>query len=135
MKNDIKICINYNNCFFEKKLNKYPLFLNYLLLKTIAAITPGTHPTQVNNVVSNIAPQPLFLDDCPTVQYEHIGDVKYLSAYTEFINGNYTQIGYIALPSFISQQELTEHLHSYMLQTFPLYIILLLIAIVVVWAV
>ena len=84
---------------------------------------------------THIAPQPLFLDDCPTVQYEHIGDVKYLSAYTEFINGNYTQIGYIALPSFISQQELTEHLHSYMLQTFPLYIILLLIAIVVVWAV
>ena len=33
--------------------------MNYLLLKTIAAITPGTHPTQVNNVVSNIAPQPL----------------------------------------------------------------------------
>ena len=84
---------------------------------------------------THIAPQPLFLDDCPTVQYEHIGDVKYLSAYTEFINGNYNQIGYIALPSFISQQELTEHLHSYMLQTFPLYIVLLLIAIVVVWAV
>lgn len=84
---------------------------------------------------THIAPQPLFLQDCPTVQYEHIGDVKYLSAYTEFINGNYTQIGYIALPSFISQQELSEHLHSYMLQTFPLYIVLLLIAILVVWAV
>jgi hypothetical protein len=45
--------------FGKKKLNKYPLFLNYLLLKTIAAITPGTQPTQVNNVVSNTAPQPL----------------------------------------------------------------------------
>jgi len=40
-------------------LYKNPLLLNYLLLKTIAAITPGTHPTKVNNVVSNIAPQPL----------------------------------------------------------------------------
>lgn len=84
---------------------------------------------------SHIAPQPLFLNDCPTVQYEHIGDVRYLSAYTEFINGNYSQIGYIALPSFISQKELAEHLQSYMLKVLPLYLILLLIAILVVWAI
>lgn len=84
---------------------------------------------------THIAPQPLFLHDCPTVQYEHIGDVKYLSAYTEFINGNYSQIGYVVLPSFISQQELSEHLQSYMLQIFPLYLILLMIAIFIVWAV
>ena len=37
---------------------------------------------------------------------EQIGNVRYLSAYTEFVNGNYAKIGYIALPSFISQEEM-----------------------------
>jgi signal transduction histidine kinase len=83
----------------------------------------------------HIAPQPFFLKNCPTVQYEHIGDVNYLTAYTEFLNGSHTQIGYIALPSFISQKQLTEHLQSYMLSILPLYLLLLLVAILVVWGV
>ena len=84
---------------------------------------------------NHMAPQPLFLEECPTVQYERIGNHNYLSAYTEFINGNYTQIGYIALPSFISQKELNEHLQSYMLRILPLYFILLLVAVMAVWGV
>lgn len=81
----------------------------------------------------HIAPQPFFREPTTTVQYEHIGDVRYLSAYTEFINGNYTQIGYIALPSFISQKEINAHLQAYILKVLPLYIILLFAAIAVVW--
>lgn len=84
---------------------------------------------------THIAPQPLFLQDCPTVQYERVGNVTYLSAYTEFINGHYNQIGYIALPSFISQKELAEHIQEYILTILPLYLLLLLGAILVVWAV
>lgn len=81
----------------------------------------------------HIAPQPFFREPTTTVQYEHIGNVRYLSAYTEFINGNYTQIGYIALPSFISQKEINTHLQAYILKALPLYIVLLLAAIAVVW--
>jgi nitrogen fixation/metabolism regulation signal transduction histidine kinase len=81
----------------------------------------------------HIAPQPFFREPTTTVQYEHIGNVRYLSAYTEFINGNYTQIGYIALPSFISQKEINTHLQAYILKVLPLYIVLLLVAIAVVW--
>ena len=84
---------------------------------------------------THIAPQPFFLDNSTTVQYEHIGDVSYLSAYTEFINGNYTQIGYIALPSFISQAEINTHLQAYILKILPLYLILLLAAIAFVWGI
>ena len=83
----------------------------------------------------HIAPQPFFREPTTTVQYEHIGNVRYLSAYTEFINGNYTQIGYIALPSFISQREINTHLQAYILKTLPLYIVLLLAAIAVVWGI
>ena len=80
----------------------------------------------------HIAPQPFFREPTTTVQYEHIGNVRFLSAYTEFINGNYTQIGYIALPSFISQKEINTHLQAYILKVLPLYIVLLLAAIAVV---
>jgi signal transduction histidine kinase len=83
----------------------------------------------------HIAPQPFFLNKSTTVQYEHIGDVRYLSAYTEFINGTSTKIGYIALPSFISQKEINTHLQAYMVKVLPLYLILLLAAIVVVWGI
>ena len=84
---------------------------------------------------THIAPQPFFQKQPTTIQYEHIGDVEYLSAYTEFINGNYHQIGYIALPSFISQKEITAHLQAYTLKVLPLYLVLLIAAIVVVWGI
>ena len=84
---------------------------------------------------THIAPQPFFQKQPTTIQYEHIGDVEYLSAYTEFINGNYHQIGYIALPSFISQKEITTHLQAYTLKVLPLYLVLLIAAIVVVWGI
>ena len=82
-----------------------------------------------------VASEPFFSDNTTMVQYEHIGSVRYLSAYTEFINGNYAQIGYVALPSFISQSEMTAHVENFMAKLLPLYIILLLISILIVWGI
>ena len=89
---------------------------------------------QLGLLPMHIAPQPFFFDNT-TVQYEHIGDVHYLSAYTDFINGNYSQIGYVAVPSFISQKEINGHLQAYILKILPLYLILLLVSVVVVWGI
>ncbi len=82
-----------------------------------------------------IAPEVFFSDAKKLVQYDHIGKVRYLSAYTEFINGNYTKMGYIALPSFISQEEMAAHLQGFILKLLPLYILLLIGSIIVVWIV
>lgn len=82
-----------------------------------------------------IAPEVFFSDAKKLVQYDHIGNVRYLSAYTEFINGNYTHMGYIALPSFISQEEMAAHLQGFILKLLPLYILLLIGSIIVVWIV
>ena len=84
---------------------------------------------------THIAPEPFFSDASKLVQYDHIGNVKYLSAYTEFINGSYAKIGYIALPSFISQEEMAAKLQEYIMHFLPLYIILLLVAVIVVWVI
>ena len=83
----------------------------------------------------HLAPEPFFTGESTTVQYEQIGDVRYLSAYTEFINGNYTKIGYIALPSFISQSEMNVYVENFMAKLLPLYIILLIISILIVWGI
>ena len=84
---------------------------------------------------AHIAPEPFFSGASRMVQYEQISDVKYLSAYTEFINGNYTKIGYIALPSFISQDEMNANVAEFISKLLPLYIILLLASILVVWVI
>ena len=82
-----------------------------------------------------VAPEPFFSGNATMVQHDQLGNVRYLSAYTEFINGNYVKIGYIALPSFISQSEMTAHVENFMAKLLPLYIILLLISILIVWGI
>ena len=81
-----------------------------------------------------ISPEPFFGD--PTcVQYERISGVRYLTAYTEFYNGNYVQIGYIMLPYFISQDQVDANVDNYVVWLLPLYLVLLLITIFVTWIV
>lgn len=76
-----------------------------------------------------------FSDDATKVQYERLGRVEYLSAYTEFVNGNYSTIGYIAVPSFISQNEMDLYIGNFVARLLPLYIILLVVCLAVVWVV
>lgn len=84
---------------------------------------------------NHLAPEPFFTGESTMVQYEQIGNVRYLSAYTEFINGSYAKIGYIALPSFISQSEMNAYVENFMVKLLPLYIFLLLISILIVWGI
>ena len=84
-------------------------------------------------VSHSIAPEAFFADDPTLVQYEQIGDMRYLSAYTEFVNGSFTRIGYIAVPSFISQSEMNTDVEEFVMRILPLYLVLLLLSILVVW--
>lgn len=83
----------------------------------------------------HLAPEPFFSGSASKVQYEQMGNVRYLSAYAEFVNGNYAKIGYVALPSFISQSEMTAHVQNFMVRLLPLYILLLLVSIAIVWGI
>ena len=76
-----------------------------------------------------------FSDSLMMVKEERLGEVAYLSAYTQFVNGNYNPIGYIAVPSFISESEMDNYVGGFVLRLWPLYIGLLLGCIVVVWVV
>ena len=53
------------------------------------------------NLISNrISPSVFFTKSSNLNQYEHIGKLNYLTGYTDFYNGDYLQIGYIAIPQF-----------------------------------
>lgn len=82
---------------------------------------------------SHMASEALFTTEHTMVREERIGDVRYLSAYTEFVNGNFNTIGYISVPSFISQEEMNAYVEELLVRLIPLYTILLMISILVVW--
>ena len=64
-------------------------------------------------ISSRIAPEPIFTGEAQMMQYENIGDMRYLSAYTEFYNGNYEQIGYINVPQYISAEALNKETNEF----------------------
>lgn len=80
-----------------------------------------------------MSPEAFFADNAKGVFHEQIGNVRYLCAYTDFINGSYMPIGYIAIPSFISEEEMNADVENFIGRLLPLYIALLLLFIIVVW--
>lgn len=79
-------------------------------------------------VSRHIAPQPFFSKNATLTRYERIGDMHYLSAYTEFYNGNYVQIGYIAVPMFIYDEEVNEEVDRFLAKLLPPNLIVLLLS-------
>ncbi|MCQ2345201.1 MAG: HAMP domain-containing histidine kinase [Paludibacteraceae bacterium] len=83
-----------------------------------------------NGILSRyIAPEPYFTEENTMTLTEHLGDISYLAAYTEFYNGNFVPIGYIAVPSFISQDEVAEELDGFLSRILPPCLIGMIIAI------
>ena len=75
-----------------------------------------------------MAPIPYFAQETIMTQHEQVGDLQYLSAYTDFYNGDYVQIGYIAVPLFISANEIVAEIDSLLAKILPIYIGVMLLA-------
>lgn len=82
-----------------------------------------------NGVLSHrMAPQAIFSEEHMTVCYEYIGSQPYLVSYVPFHNGSFVTIGYIAMPSFLSEQTRNEEVDKLLARLLPPYIIVLLVA-------
>ncbi|MBV5281327.1 MAG: HAMP domain-containing protein [Paludibacter sp.] len=82
------------------------------------------------NLISNrISPTPFFKLNANINQYEHIGKLNYLTGYTDFYNGDYLQIGYIAIPQFFSQNEIRDEIESFLAVIIHIYLIIIVLAI------
>jgi len=81
-------------------------------------------------LISNrISPTPIFTSNANLNQYEHIGKLNYLTGYTDFYNGDYLQIGYIAIPQFFSQDEIQHEIESFLAVIIHIYLIIIVLAI------
>ena len=81
-------------------------------------------------LISNrISPMPIFTSNANLNQYEHIGKLNYLTGYTDFYNGDYLQIGYIAIPQFFSQDEIQHEIESFIAVIIHIYLIIIVLAI------
>ena len=94
--------------------------------RLVGSSTPGLFS---NGILSTrISPNPFFSDDHTMVQYEQIGDIRYLCAYTPFYNGAMVQIGYIAVPFFVSGLELMRETDDFLARLLPPYLIVVILA-------
>lgn len=84
------------------------------------------------NLISNrISPAPFFSANSNVNQYEHIGQLRYLTGYTDFNNGDFMQIGYIAIPQFFSQDEIRTEIESFLAVIIQIYLIIVVLAILI----
>lgn len=94
----------------------------------------SSQPDLFNNHIlgHNMAPKPYFAEKPTCLLEEKIGDLSYLSAYTEFYNGEYEQLGYIAVPLFISADEVADQVDSLLSRLLPIFLITAMLAIILV---
>lgn len=83
-----------------------------------------------NLISRQISPEPFFTNNKNINQNEHIGKLNYLSGYTDFYNGDYLQIGYIAVPQFLSREEIRGEIEGFLSVIVHIYLIIILLAII-----
>lgn len=85
-----------------------------------------------NGIISkHIAPQIIFSDNPNDMFEENIGKCHYMTSYTEFVNGNYVPIGYIAIPMFIYDEEIKEQVYTFLSKLVPANLIILLLSFII----
>lgn len=75
---------------------------------------------------------PMALRD--TIFEEQIGDMHYLSAYAELMNGYNVPIGYISVPSYVSTDKVQAELDDFLARMFPYYLLVMMVSIFIAFA-
>lgn len=77
-----------------------------------------------------ISSKPYFANDPNVIQGEKLGTFEYIAAYTDFYNGDYVQLGYIAVPLFISAEEIANEINKLLSRLVPIYLTVLILSII-----
>ena len=81
-----------------------------------------------------MAPQALFTEEHSVVCYEQLANHPYLVSYVPFHNGSFVTIGYIAVPSFLSEQTRNEEVDKLLAHLLPPYLLVVLLALIFAFA-
>ena len=82
-----------------------------------------------NLLSRHIAPRPYFRGNSTLNQEENIGNFRFLNGYTDFLNGDYVQIGYISIPLFISNEVVKSEMEEFFSVVIHIYLIIVLLSI------
>ena len=75
-----------------------------------------------------MAPQALFTEEHSVICYEQLANHPYLVSYVPFHNGSFVTIGYIAVPSFLSEQTRNAEVDKLLSHLLPPYLVVVLLA-------
>ena len=78
-------------------------------------------------ISKRISPLPYFSKNPNLNKYEYIGELEYLSAYTDFYNGDFLQIGYIAVPQYFSRDQVQQEIQEFMAVIVHIYLVITLL--------
>jgi signal transduction histidine kinase len=76
-----------------------------------------------------IAPEPYFKKNPNINQEERIGELRFLTGYTDFYNGDYLQIGYISIPLYVSTEEIRNEIEDFLAVVVHIYLIIALLSV------
>ncbi len=76
-----------------------------------------------------IAPEPFFGKNPNLNQEEYIGELSFMTGYTDFYNGDYLQIGYIAIPLYVSTEEIRNEIEDFLAAIVHIYLIIALLSV------
>src|SRR5665647_2195531 len=123
--------LNTQNLNFELQDLSYVYHTDIHVYDNRGVLVGSSQPIIFNkNLISNrISPSPYFTQTANINQYEHIGKLNYLTGYTDFYNGDFLQIGYIAIPQFFSQNEIRDEIEGFLAVIVHIYLIIIVLAI------
>lgn len=81
-------------------------------------------------ISKRISPIVYFSQTENSNQYERIGELEYLTAYTDLYNGDFLQIGYIAVPQFLSGDLLQSDLEAFLSVILHIYLIVIILFVI-----
>ncbi|MCQ2341995.1 MAG: ATP-binding protein [Paludibacteraceae bacterium] len=93
--------------------------------KLVGSSTPGLFEKGLLNKLMD--PKVYFSPEHTQICYEQIGSVRYLAAFTEFVNGYDVSIGYISMPFFLSEDDMAIEVDSIMARLLPAFILVFLL--------
>ena len=123
--------INYQGLNFDLQELSYKYQTEISVYNMDGKLAGSSQPLIFNkNLIGRyMAPASFFGQKMPVNIEEKIGNLSFLTGYTPLYNGDYLQIGYIAVPVFLSNQEYNREIRSFVNVISHIYLIIALLSV------
>lgn len=123
--------VNQQNLNFDLQELSYKYQTDIHVYDNKGFLVGSSQPLIFNkNLISRlISPKAFFTEDANIISEERIGELKYLTGYTDFYNGDYLQIGFIAVPQYFSRVEIRAEIEEFLSVIIHIYLIIIILVV------